>query len=253
MRHSFWQRPWFREAVLVGLVLVIIVGLAVWPTGFESRVDQNAVRSRGLVLGVDNAEVTSTGLIRRGDQQVRLELLDGPFAGQVVEGVNPLLGLMHRDKLFAPGETALVVLSLNQQGEVVYVNPQEHYRIGLEVLLLSLLVLALLAFGGWTGVKALLSFVFAAMILWRVLVPALLKGMDPILVSLGVVSSLTAVIIFLVAGLNRKGVVAFTGAMLGVLTSCGLALVFTNSFKINGAVLPFAETLLYSGFSHLDL
>ena len=64
---------------------------------------------------------------------------------------------------------------------------------------------------------------------------------------------MSAAVIFLVAGPTRKGVVAFCGAFLGVLTSCILGLVFTRQFHINGAILPFAETLLYSGFGHLDL
>jgi uncharacterized membrane protein len=32
-----------------------------------------------------------------------------------------------------------------------------------------------------------------------------------------------------------------------------MAAVFTKQFHLHGAVLPFAETLLYSGFAHLDL
>jgi uncharacterized membrane protein len=107
--------------------------------------------------------------------------------------------------------------------------------------------------GGWTGAKALLSFVFAGMMLWKVLVPGLLKGFDPLLLSLTVVAILTAAIIFLVAGLTRKGATAFCGALLGVATSCGLAVYFTAKLHINGAVMPFAETLLYSGFGHLNL
>jgi uncharacterized membrane protein len=89
--------------------------------------------------------------------------------------------------------------------------------------------------------------------IWKILVPLLLKGVDPVWLSLGVVAAMSAAIIFLVAGPTRKGVVAFSGAFLGVLTSCGLAIYFTGRLHVHGAVLPFAETLLYSGFGHLDL
>jgi len=57
----------------------------------------------------------------------------------------------------------------------------------------------------------------------------------------------------LVAGPTLRGLVAFLGAFLGVLTSCLLAVYFTHKFKVHGAVMPFAETLLYSGYAHLDL
>ena len=128
-----------------------------------------------------------------------------------------------------------------------------HYRLDLELLLLILFAAALILFGGWTGLKAMLSFVFSALMLWKVLVPGLLKGYSPIWLAVAVVALLAAVIIFLVAGLTRKGIAAFFGAMLGVLTSCLMAAGFTDAFHLHGAVLPFAETLLYSGFGHLDL
>ena len=240
-----------------GLLVLVFACLSflVWmiPTGYEGAVDTEAVRCRGRILAVDNSQVQEMGMVKAGDQGVTLKILDGPFHGRTFQADNQLLGQMDRDTFFKPGDTALVVLTLDQQGKVVYVNPQEHYRLGLELLLLGMFGLLLMAFGGWTGVKALLSFLFAGLVLWKLLVPLLLKGFDPILTALGIVALLAAAIIFLVAGVNRKGLVAFCGAFLGVLTSCLMAAVFTKQFHLHGAVLPFAETLLYSGFAHLDL
>lgn len=227
----------------------------VWllPTGFEAEVDQNAVRCRGRILSVDNSQIRQMGVVKAGEQSVTLRLLDGPYKGRTFHAENPLLGQMDRDKLFSPGDTALVVLTLSPSGEILYVNPQAHYRLGLELLLLCLFALLLVCFGGWIGAKALLSFLFAALVLWRILVPLLLKGYDPILVSLAVVALLCGAVIFLVAGITRKGAAAFCGALLGVSTSCAMAFFFSRGFHIQGAVLPFAETLLYSGFQHLNL
>jgi len=192
-------------------------------------------------------------MVKTGEQQVTVEIKNGPFKGTTFEGENSLLGQMDRDKIFAPGDTAFVVLTLDPDGKVIFVNPQEHYRIGTELFLLSLFALLLIAFGGYTGVKALLSFLFAGLSIWKLLIPALLKGWDPILVTLGITAALCSSIIFLVAGVNRKGVTAFAGSFAGILTSCGLAYYFTDALHLHGAVMPFAETLLYSGFGHLDL
>lgn len=245
--------PWKQDGILVAAFVLLSLILYFMPTGFEERVAKRAVRCRGKVLEVDNAEIRKLGLVKSGDQGVTLKLLNGKFKGRVVQGNNPLLGQMDRDKIFAVGDTALVVLSLDKDGNIVFVNPQEHYRLGLELMLLGIFALALIIFGGWTGTKALLSFLFSALMLWKVLVPFMLKGYDPVLISLGVVAVLTGTIIFLVAGITRKGIVAFLGAFLGVLTSCFLALYFTKAFHMHGAIMPFAETLLYSGFVHLNL
>jgi len=242
-----------RDVVLIVVLTVLSIALLYLPTGFENRVAGQSVRCKARVLDVDNSEIKQLGMVKAGDQPVRLRLLDGPFAGRELEGNNPLMGQMDRDKIFKPGDTALVVLSLDAHGNIRFVNPQDHYRLDLELVLLGLFGLALLCFGGWTGLKALLSFVFSALMLWKVLVPGLLKGYPPVITAFGTVAVLTAVVIFLVAGLNRKGVVAFLGAMLGVMTSAMLAIYYTTAFHLHGAVLPFAETLLYSGFGHLNL
>jgi len=238
---------------LVIFFLVCSAILLLLPTGFEERVDGTAVRCRGEILEVDDSEIQTLGMIKSGDQTVTVRLLDGPFKGKVVEANNPLLGQMDRDKIFEKGDRALMVLTLDQDGGIIFANPQDHYRISLELFLLALFALFLVLFGGWTGTKALLSFLFSGLMIWKVLIPCLLKGYDPVWVSLVIVAGLTAAVIFLVAGPTRKGVVAFSGALLGVLTSCLLATYFTRQFHVHGAVMPFAETLLYSGFGHLDL
>lgn len=242
-----------RDRILVIVFLCLTAILYWWPTGFEQKIDPNSLRSRGRVVEVDNSEVQQLGIVKVGEQSLTVKLLDGPHKGQTVNAVNQLLGKLEIDKMFEPGDTALVVLTQDSQGEIVYANPQDHYRLHVEIILFVLFAALLLVFGGLTGAKALLSFVFAALAIWKILIPYFLKGYDPLWVALGVVSLLTAVIVFLVGGLNRKGLTAFLGALAGVATACVLAYVFTDLFHLHGAVKPFAETLLYTGYAHLNL
>ncbi|MGE4193767.1 MAG: YibE/F family protein [Pseudodesulfovibrio sp.] len=242
-----------RDWLLVAVFTVLAAALYFLPTGFEDKGDKDAIRCTAEVLSVDDDNILHLGLIRSGEQGLTVRILDGPFAGREFDAHNQLLGQLDRDKLFRPGDTAYVVLTLDERGEVAYVNPQDHYRLGLELLLLGLFAALLLLFGGMTGLKALLSFAFTGMVLWKVLVPQMLLGADPVRLALAVVALLSAVIIFLVAGLTRTGLTAFLGAFLGVVASCGLAVYFTGRFHVHGAVMPFAETLLYAGYNHLDL
>lgn len=241
-----------RDAMLCVVFVLCSLALYFVPTGFEERINARSTHCRALVLDTED-DIRQFGMVRKGSQDVTMRLLDGPFQGREVVGENRLLGMMDRDKVFRPGDTVLAVITTGADGGIGAVNPQAHYRLGLEMALAGMFAMLLLAFGGWTGAKALLSFTFAALCLWKVLVPGMLRGYDPILLTLGVTAVLTAAIVFLVAGLTRKGVTAFCGALLGVLTSCGLAMYFTSRLHLNGAVMPFAQTLLYSGFGHLNL
>ena len=243
-----------RRDVLLCLLFAVLTA-ALWrlPTGFEERGDQTALRARAHVIEVDDTLVQQYGMIRLGAQAVTMKIAEGPFTGRVVTGENLLTGKLELDKIFAPGDDALAVITRNELGEIGRVNPQDHYRLDTELWLLCLFAALLLAFGGFTGAKALLSFLFTALAIWKLLIPAMLRGHDPIYATLGLVTVITAAIIFLVGGMNRKGMVAFLGAMLGVAATCALALVFAPEFKLHGAIRPFSESLLYTGFAHLDL
>lgn len=64
---------------------------------------------------------------------------------------------------------------------------------------------------------------------------------------------LTLLIIFLVYGFDRKTLAASSGALLGVLVSCVMGCIFTDAFKIHGAVMAYSESLLYAGYQSLNL
>ena len=241
-----------KDILLVLLFSLLTIGLYLFPEAYAVK-DGAALRCSAEVLSVDDSDIDNYGLIRKGEQKLSMRVLSGKYKGKVVSGNNELLGRLDRDKLFRVGDEVYLILTLNSEGEIIYVNPQEHYRLGTELLLFLLFAGLLLLFGGITGMKALLSFIFAGMLIWRVFIPELLGGAEPVWLALGMVAVLCAVIIFLVAGVTRLGLTAFAGAFLGILTSCLLAVIFTTRLHIHGAVMPFAEPLLYSGFNHLNL
>lgn len=242
-----------RDALLVLMFAVLSVVLWCMPTPFDQRVDASAVRCRGHVLQADNAGLQKHAILTVGSQTLIVRVLDGPFAQQQFTVDNQLLGRMDVDKLFAVGDEALLVITRKTDGTPLTVTVQDHYRIGGELALLAAFAALLLAFGGWTGAKALLSFIFTGLVLWKIFVPSLLQGMAPVPLAFAIVALLTACIIFLVAGLNRLGATAFAGAMLGVGTSSLLCLWAVDALHVNGAIMPFAETMLYSGYAHLDI
>ena len=179
-------------------------------------------------------------------------VLEGPFKGETATVMNPLQGKMELDEFYGVGNTLLVEFS-TKDGNIHQAYARGKYRIHLEIFLLSLFAVLLVFVAGWTGVKALLSFCFAGLLIWKVMIPLFLKGYDPILISLGVLLVLTGTISFMVGGCNKKGLVTFSGAFLGVVLTCVVATVFAEGFHVHGAVRPFAETLLYSGFYDLNL
>ena len=85
------------------------------------------------------------------------------------------------------------------------------------------------------------------------MVPLYLKGYSPVWVGIVITALLTGIIIFFVYGVDKRTIAASSGALLGIATTCILGILFTDLFKIHGAIMPNAESLLYSGYQHLDL
>ena len=245
------ERARYHAPVLVCLLAIVV--LLLLPTGFEGALDyQQAERCTARVLSVDNSAIIDTGLVRSGEQLCQLEITDGLFEGRTVTGVNMLNGSLEQDKLFAPGDTALVVVS--HDGDVITnVTMSDHYRLGWEALLAAAFAVFLILFAGRTGVRALASFVLTILTMWKVLVPAYLRGYNPIWVGLAITLFLTVLIIALVYGFDRRCAAAVSGSFLGILVTCVLGVVFTDLFQIHGAVMSYSESLLYSGYQHLDL
>lgn len=249
MKHMVKFR--YNAPVIVCLLLILILILI--PTGFEGAINyKGADRTAAEVLSTDNSSIVDTGLVRSGEQRCQIKLLDGKFKGQTVQGMNMLTGSVEQDKIFTEGDRALVVVSFLGT-EIRSVTMIDHDRTGMEILLALLFAGLLILFAGRTGIRAILSFVLTVLMLWKVLVPVYLKGGNPIWVGLGITLALTLLIIALVYGFDRRWLAAVSGATLGILITCVLGIIFTDLFKIHGAVMQSSESLLYSGYGHLSL
>lgn len=235
------------------LWLCLLAVLLLLPTGYENALSyQNADRVDALVLSTDESDIVDTGLVRSGEQRCQVRILAGQFKGTECAAVNRLNGSLAEDKLFSPGDRAFVVVS-HSGGQITTVYMTDHFRLDKEAILAGLFLLLLLLFARGTGLRAVLSFLDTILLLWKVLVPCLLKGWNPIWISIALVLLLTFLVLSLIYGLDRRCLAASSGAALGILVTAVLGYFFTDLFQIHGAVMESSESLLYAGYQHLDL
>ena len=243
-----------KEIVFVSILIIFVILLFLFPTGFENRIKKDVIRAQGRILETDDSGVQQFGIIKQGAQRVKAKVLNGKFKNQEILVDNILIGKMELDKFFVEGDKVLLAFNVDGNKEkILTTNVVDHFRINTELFLLVLFVLMLILFAGWVGLKAVISFLFTAGVIWKLLLPNYLRGYDPVILSMIITNLLMGVIIFLVSGLTKKGLVAFIGCFCGILLTCILAVIFGKTFRIHGAVKPFSETLLYSGFGYLNL
>ena len=241
-----------KNAVSLLAILLILVLMAL-PTGYEdAAIYKGTDRVKAKVLSTDESTVRSSGLIRSGEQYCELEILGGKFKGQNARGVNMLSGSLESDKMYEEGDTALVVISYSGDA-ILSVIMSDHYRLDKELILALMFVALLILFAGRSGLRAIYSFLITVLTIWKIMVPAYLRGINPIWCGILITAFLTVLIVFLVYGFDRKTLAASSGALLGVLVTCVIGCVFTDLFKIHGAVMSYSESLLYSGYQDLNL
>ncbi|WP_343210325.1 YibE/F family protein [Anaerolentibacter hominis] len=241
----------YRLPAIFGILIIAV--LIFLPTGYEDAVIyQGTDRSRVEILATDNSNIISTGLIQSGEQRCEVRMLGGKFKGETVWGINMLTGSLESDKIFQQGDKALAVISF-QEDEILSVNLIDHFRLNKEMILAAAFILFIILFAGKTGIRSILSFFLTVLVIWKILVPSYLNGKNPIWIGFLVTIFLTAAIISLVYGFNKKAVSAVSGACLGIVTTGVLGILFTDAFQIHGAIMSYSESLLYSGYQDLNL
>lgn len=253
LSHFRVQKPDKKEVIFTLFFLAVIAVLCMMPTGFEKQIYMNSEGVKARVLSVNNSGVYNTGLLKQGAQSCEIQILSGSHKGETVEATNLYIGKLEFDKAFFPGETAWVLLERDQNNAIVYANMVEHYRIDKELTLIGIFALGLLLLSGFTGIRTLLSFAFALLSIWKILIPCMLRGMNPVLIALIVGNLITIATLLLVADFTKKAYAAIAGAVACSLMTCLLAMGMGKWFNIHGAVMQWSESLLYAGFETLDL
>ena len=175
------------------------------------------------VLESDTVRVPGTD-VESAVQTLRVELLSGERVGEEIEFVNDFIQLDEGDTFF-----------LNY---LVTVNGDEFYSVrevdrrGAMALLFALFVAVIVGFGGWQGVRSLLSLAGSLLVIAYVLVPQLVAGVSPVPLSIAVAGLVLFFAIFFTHGFNIRSAIAYAGTMTAVFLTGLLAF-----FTITGADL----------------
>lgn len=241
-----------RNTIPILITLIAIVVLICVPNKFSQKIYENTERVSARVLSTDESFIINNGLIKTGEQLCEVEILQGKFKGETVTGSNRLSGSLEQDKIFAVGDKILVTLDYTGD-EIRVATLVDHYRINYEILLVGVFMIFLVGFSGIVGIKAILSFIFTILAMWKLLIPLFLMGYNPILIGMVTTIILVCLIIGLVYGIDRRSLAGIIGALAGSIVTCFMALFFVSRFKIHGAVMSYSEMLLYSGYENLNL
>lgn len=182
----------------------------------------------------------------------RVEILDGPRAGEVVTAFMEGPGGSQLIADYQPGDEVVLTITQQANDPEPYIAVVDHWRIVPLQLLAALFAVAVVVVGGWRGVRALVALGLTIAVILRILLPLILRGVPPLPLAVVGATAITAATILLTEGRSRAALAAILGTA-GALSVAGLlASVVTAAaqFTYTSSDLAFVVT---QGGAGLDL
>lgn len=210
-----------------------------WGPEYETEV------VRGRVLEVSEFEEIEQDWVFTGRQWVTVEITSGRHSGHVAEVENLFTGIEYRDLVLRPGEQILLYIETDE-GRLVSVNLFDVARDHHLYILLAAFVMGVVLVGRFRGIKSLFTLAFMGFVIAYALLPLILKGHNPLLLTIGFAALITLVTLAVIGGLNFKTGAAILGTIGGLLVAGALAWIFGNAARLTGFSNEEAQMLLYA-------
>ena len=242
------KKRWTEIAVSVLLFAVMIA----WALALEyTEPDREATAARKRSFAVaevtdilaDNAEAQDWTEGRRiGQQYLEVRILNGPWKGETLETVNYLTIYTNVDAKV--GTRIVVRLDLDDAGQPYIISVPNYNRAPVLIGLLVVFAALLILIGRKKGLTALLGLVYTLCCVWFIQVPMILRGAQPILVTVVIIALTTAASLIFLNGFSRKTLCATLGCIGGVAAAGVFAALCGAISPLNGFNLPEAEELV---------
>jgi uncharacterized membrane protein len=222
------------SAVASGLAVAVAIGvLALWPSGDPGPKVPALTSFDGVYTAttIGRTERPCTGAdASTRCVSVTFRLLEGPDEGQTVSIELPADGSRF-DALQVDRRALLGHQPAVEGFEYVFLDPDRRSSL---LALAGIFAIGVVALGRWRGASALIGLFATLLVLFLFMVPAILDGRDPLLVSLvgSVVIAFAA--LYLSHGVGAQTTVALLGTLGGLLCAALLAVIFMNLAEITG-------------------
>ena len=224
------------------IFILITLALAVIPIVSQAQNDD------GLPQGVWRAEVVHVSEERQvvvpgtstetQVQTLQVKILEGDREGQLVVMENDFIMMQEGQKFF-------MNYLIAPDGAELYSVRELDRRFPL-ALLTGLFMGVVLLFGRAQGLRSLVSLAGSFLVILYVLLPLLLQGFNPVLVSVVIGALILFVAIFFTHGFSMRSGIAFSGTVLSIGLTGILATVAIDALSLSGF---FSDETVYLNFS----
>src|SRR5688572_13479148 len=178
MKKQSWLFPFI---LLIGAVLYTLLNRSQLSGDGFSTYGSDTVRAE-VVQIIEEGEI-QLGEHLQTYQVARVNILDGEYAGIVMEIDYGRRQIRSNDYLLEAGDTIIVAISKTPEN-IVNAYFVDYTRTTPMLWLAILFAIAIVLISRWKGIRSLLSMVFSLYIIIGYIIPQILSGKDPLQVSI---------------------------------------------------------------------
>ncbi len=247
------KKPFVKKNLLrAGAVLVFLVlfaGVIAWAnsglgrdpdTPFTAGSEYETARVVEVLADKAQPDEAIEGRLR-GSMVLRLEILTGRYAGDTVQTTNYFSAMYNVD--VKAGDRVSVRVDTTAEG-IYSVSIYNYDRVPWIIGIALVFALALIAIGGWQGLRALGGLVFTFLSVMYILLPLALKGWETVPLTVAIVGVTSTVGFTLLAGLQPKSLGSILGCLCGVAAAAVLGSIAIELLHVSAYQMDEAEGLL---------
>jgi len=238
-----------NKIFFVIFILILLSPLAVaaqTPTPPAGGALPEKLFSAEVVKVLQQKNVTQPDGSSQVEQNLELKGSDGDYAGKTVEydGIGDPESV--NKNLFKAGDQVSVEASFDASGNVKYFIA-DYIRTGSLKWLSIIFVVFVLIVGRWKGLRSLFSLAVTFWIIMGYMLPQIMDGSDPIVVTMIGSTGILLAIIYLTEGFNAVAHLSVASIFISLLATVGLSSFFVELTKLSGLANEEASFLVGYG------
>lgn len=231
-------------------------GLATYYEEDMEKPDYDVVKAKVVSITNDDTKEDRSDIPIEQDirnQYLYIRILQGKHKGEeytvrnTVEMVNPYRLIFRKnDKMY-------IYVYETDKGTVGDIHIYERCRDSALLLIVISFLILLVVIGGFKGIKSIITLTITILLIGFVMLPLILEGYNPLLVTVIVISVTATLTLIIVSGWNKKTRTAILGTVGGVLVAALAAGIVSNIAMLTGLGEEQARMLAYIPQNrHLD-
>lgn len=176
-------------------------------------------------------------------QHCVVQILSGQFKDEIVEIENVFSENEFYNIRVKAGDP--VILHIDDYGTLKEVNIADHSRQKVLYGIIGLFLLTLVVVGRLKGFKAVITITLTVGLIYKVLLPGMLAGKNPLLLTIGITTIITFATILIISGFHTKSFASIIGTLFGVIMAGIISMIAGNLVKLTGLSSHEAAMLLY--------